>query len=134
MIASWAGEYVGIPFVEHGRTRRGCDCFGLYRLALGEKFGKWLPEWKDGYDDFKDSGNLARLIDDGLSLIQAAPVEKPIVGDIVQVRYFGDGQHIGMYVGDGMVLHSSRLQKYSCIEKLSDPKIRSRIAGYFRIP
>jgi probable lipoprotein NlpC len=134
MMAPWAGQYVGIPFVEHGRTVKGCDCYGLFRLALAEKLGKVLPEWSDGYDDFSDRGNLARLIDEGLALIQAVQVEKPDIGDLVQVRYFGDGQHIGMYVGDRMMLHSSRLQGYSCIESLAAPMIRSRIVGYFRIP
>jgi cell wall-associated NlpC family hydrolase len=33
MIPAWAADYVGIPFREHGRSRDGADCWGLYWLS-----------------------------------------------------------------------------------------------------
>lgn len=29
----WWNEYVGLPFADKGRTREGCDCWGLVRLV-----------------------------------------------------------------------------------------------------
>jgi cell wall-associated NlpC family hydrolase len=130
----WLAEYVGIPFEPHGRTRAGCDCYGLVRLVLAEHFGKTLPSFDDGYDDFADRENEARLINAGLALINAERVNTPAPGDIVQLRWFGDPSHVGLYVGHGRMLHIEQHNGFSSIVKLDSIYIRSRIVGYFRLP
>ncbi len=62
---AWAAEYIGIPFAERGRTRAGCDCWGLVRLVLAERFGIELPSYADGYETVKDHGRLVELIQAG---------------------------------------------------------------------
>lgn len=37
-------RYLTIPFAHGGRDQRGADCWGLYRLVVGEATGIWLDE------------------------------------------------------------------------------------------
>jgi hypothetical protein len=37
--------YLRLAFVNGGRARPAVDCFGLYRLVLGEQLGIWLDEF-----------------------------------------------------------------------------------------
>jgi cell wall-associated NlpC family hydrolase len=62
---AWAAEYIGIPFLERGRGRAGCDCWGLVRLVLAERFGIELPSHADDYETVKDHGRLVELIQAG---------------------------------------------------------------------
>ena len=130
MIPAWVAGYIGIPFEGKGRTREGCDCYGLLRLVELEQFAQMLPEYSD-----YDPGNQeeeARLIDERLPLIGASRVESPEAGDIVQLRYLGAPSHVGVFVGDGMVLHTAP-KKGVVLESLSSVNLASRIVGYFRI-
>jgi len=43
----WAGEFVKIPFLINGRSKSGCDCWGLYRLIVLERSGVELPEYPE---------------------------------------------------------------------------------------
>lgn len=131
MLEPWIANFIGIPFRAHGRTRAGCDCYGLVRLVLAEHFGKTLPAFDDGYD-FDDRAEEARLIKEGLPLIGAMLVETPEPGDIVLLRYLGVASHVGVYVGDGRLLHTEEREGYSGLDDLTGPFLRSRIVGYYR--
>jgi cell wall-associated NlpC family hydrolase len=130
MLPTWVADYIGIPFVPHGRTREGCDCYGLLRLVLTEQFGRELPLYDDY--DFEDKGEEARLIDERLPLIGAAFTHTRTVGDIVLMRERGSPSHVGIYVGDDQMLHAGGI-KAACLEHLTSPLIRSRIVGYYHV-
>jgi len=127
-------RFIGIPFLPHGRTRDGCDCYGLVRLALAEEYGVTLPAFVDGYDDFSDHQTEANIINEKLPLIGAARVAAPEEGDIVLMRYLGIASHVGLYARNGMVLHVEERQGFSRLEKIDSPMIRSRVMGFYRIP
>lgn len=57
-------------------------------------------------------------------------VDSPQFGDIILIRLQGYESHIGIYVGDEMMLHSTR-GNGSVMERLS--RWRNLIVGYYRI-
>ena len=131
-IPPWVSEYIEIPFEDHGRTRSGCDCYGLLRLVLNEQFGHTLPEFGNGYSDFGDRDTEARLIEEGLPLIGAHLVPLPAEGDIVLLEYFGTASHVGVYLGHHRMLHTER-GKGTHIADLATPHYEHRIVGYYHV-
>lgn len=53
----WPENYVGIPWLEFGRDRAGCDCWGLIRLVLIEQSRLFLPR----YDTVSPAGYADRI-------------------------------------------------------------------------
>jgi cell wall-associated NlpC family hydrolase len=131
VIAAWAEEYVGLPFADHGRDREGLDCWGLVRLALREQLGIELPSFDVGYEKSTDSGDVARLVDEGRPLIGAARVSDPRPGDIVLLMIRGLPCHVGVYVGGGCMLHARR-RTAAVVEDLRSPMWSRRVEGYYR--
>ena len=58
----WAARYGAIPWREHGRDHAGCDCWGLYRLILGEQTGIWLPSHDEVYARALDGHAVAAAV------------------------------------------------------------------------
>ena len=46
-------EYIGIPYVDLGRDRKGLDCWGLNRLVAMDHMGVELPSYSDVPFDMK---------------------------------------------------------------------------------
>jgi murein DD-endopeptidase / murein LD-carboxypeptidase len=127
----WVSDYLGIPFVPMGRTREGCDCYGLLRLIQIEHFGRMLPLYADS-EYFGDKEEESRLIDEALPILGAIKVDEPGLGDIVLLHYEGINKHIGTFI-NWFILHTSP-RKGVTFERLTSVHLRSRIEGYYRLP
>lgn len=102
-ILSMAESFLGTPYVWGGTTPSGFDCSGFVQYVYNH----------NGYSITRTT--YTQWDNDGISVSKSAL--QP--GDLV---YFGSGgspSHVGMYVGDGMMIHSPRtgdVIKYSTIE------------------
>lgn len=123
--------YVGIPYVDRGRTREGCDCYGLLRLVIRDLCAIELPSFSDRYVTTADQAALAGLI--AGELAPWSPVglgdERPFDG--VLLRHGRSLSHIGLVVTAGRMLHVSEGGS-SCIESYRAPPWSHRLAGIFR--
>lgn len=98
-IVSTAKQYLGIPYVWGGKTPRGFDCSGLTSYVY-RQFGISLPAWSNHQTQFGTRSHISN----------ARP------GDLVG---WNRGGHVGIYIGNGMLLHSPRPGRAVEIRRLS---------------
>lgn len=119
------GRFIGIPYVSHGRSFEGCDCFGMYWLVLCEH-GVQVPSYDSAYIDAAERQETRRAIEENVS--DWVEVETPEEGDAVLLRA---PSHIGVYLIGGQMLHV-REGVCACVESLDSPEYRRRVKGFYR--
>lgn len=125
MVPAWATDWVGIPYVERGRSRDGCDCMGLVIMLHQERFGVALP---DPYCTItaairRDIVRQTRALYDEVS--------SPREGDVLHLRVRGMPLHVGYVVDECTMLHSER-DVGSVAEPWNGTKWRNRVIGIYR--
>jgi cell wall-associated NlpC family hydrolase len=123
--------YVGIPYADRGRTRAGCDCYGLLRLVLGELGRVDLPSFAGDYVTSADRVALASLIAGEIAPWQPVALGEEQPFDGVLLRVGRSLSHIGLVVTPGRMLHVSE-GGASCIESYRAPPWSLRLAGLYR--
>lgn len=124
-------RFVGIPYLERGRTPAGCDCYGLLRLVLAELGGIDLPSFADLYVTAADRHAISCLIEGGLDQWDRIASGKEQIFDGVLMRRAREVRHIGVVVAPGLVLHVDHGET-SRIERYRSPQLAPRIVGFYR--
>lgn len=125
----WWNQYVGIPYLTHGRDRAGCDCWGLLRLVYTEQFGIQLPSYGEEYADASDRVGVSAPLAHHLHFWDR--VEKPAAGDGVLFCISGIPCHIGVVTERGFMLHVTRGIN-TVVEPYLMSRWRSRVEGTYR--
>ena len=119
-------KYIGIPFKAHGRDiETGVDCFGLVRHVLNAEFGKEFPEW---VPDGDSAAELLKKYKQQWSHLKQ--IEEPVIGSVGLFRFVGMPIHIGLYIGDGRVLHVM-INETSVAEKVESNRLKGRLHGWY---
>ena len=109
-----ARQYLGVPYVWGGESlaEGGLDCSGLVQLVFGAH-GVDLP--RVARDQMRQGTEVA-------SLAQAQP------GDLVVQR---GGKHIGIYLGDGQMIHAPKPGRTVEITPVTDASVTTirRVLG-----
>ncbi|MGD9767976.1 MAG: hypothetical protein AB7U62_10045 [Pseudolabrys sp.] len=149
-IPAWTDSYVGIPFLDRGATRDGCNCYGLVRLVLQERAGIALPTYSavsaTAVLAAARAFSRAKLLPPWQPVAVRGPDEPSDVFlrharsriaamDLVLMTRRGraaevDG-HIGIMVTPQLLLHVEE----SCdavVIPLDEPSVRERVNGIYR--
>ena len=122
-----------VPFVNKGRDWHGWDCWGMLRLFHDRVLRIDLPDYSESYTDAGHSAEsrerLATLFQTGLTSWRA--VSEPEPGDGVLLNIGGRPIHVGLAIGEGRMLHTSR-RINTVIERLDAPMWARRIEGFYR--
>ncbi len=136
-VPAWCADYMAIPFLSGGRDRAGCDCYGLVRLVLRERFGVEVPSYAGEYPDALEYAEVAALISRCLLALPVAEdglwceIANPVPGAVILLRIAGEPWHVGVIVAERWFLHV-RPGTDSCLERYDSIRWRRRIAGFYR--
>jgi hypothetical protein len=88
-----AKQFLGIPYLWGGRTDSGIDCSGFLQTVYS-LHGYRLPR------DSRDQAQVAKIETDNIELAGR--------GDIIYFNTTGEHiNHVGFYIGEGLLLHAS---------------------------
>jgi cell wall-associated NlpC family hydrolase len=122
-------RFIGIPYIDKGRTFAGCDCWGLVDLFYREQLSIQLPDYTAVYAGAADvSGNEVLLM---VGRSAWKPVDEPAIGDLFLFRILGYACHVGIALGDGDFLHVLR-GRNSTAEPLDSFTWRNAKEGAYR--
>lgn len=126
---SWTNEYVGVPYLEHGRTKAGWDCWGLLREVYQNELGIELPSYSSNYDDTLDGDGIGSAFSEEVSGWDR--VSEPEAFDAVWCRMVGVECHVGVYVGGGMMMHTM-VGCDTCLVRIDTTGWRRRVLRCYR--
>jgi len=132
MMYSWVKKYIGIPFVSNGRTVSGCDCYGLVRLVLDNEYRLTLPELSDNYTNALNVQETSMLFKEHLPILAGKKITTPEEKTVVVITEHGIAAHIGIFVGDGYILHTG-IKTGSICQRNTHPALLGRIEGYYHV-
>lgn len=129
---SWAKKYAGIPFVTSGRDMSGCDCYGLVRMILVNEYGFDLPMLLGDYTNALNIAETKRLFMQNVPVLCGEKISEPEEKAVALMRFGGRLCHVGLYAGDGCIIHS-RHNIGVVIERLSSPALAGCVEGWYRV-
>jgi sulfur carrier protein ThiS len=120
-------KYIGLPYLDNGRTTAGLDCWGLACLFYKNEYNIELPSYGDEY-----VGGTDPYISQAVNLYKDnwEEITTPNTGDLCLFNIFGEPMHVGIYVGDNKFLHC-RIGSDSVIESLNNIKWKNRFVGFY---
>lgn len=127
---AWAARYIGIRFVDAGRTPvEGLDCWGLALLVLREQAGcAGLPDFRTSYATSRDR-HLPEIFRTEMKCW--VRVETPALFDVAVLRIGGKPRHVGVMVARHRMLTIDRATS-SCLERIDGPRWSGRLEGFYR--
>lgn len=129
-------DLIGKKFERGARGPEKYDCHGL-AIEVFRRFGIDFPD-KDiaGMAAEAVTTMLNEELDHHINVLKDwEPIEKPEVPCLIILKgHFQFANHLGVYIGKGRFIHAAE-NKYGgmvCVNRLSDPTWRMRIAGYYK--
>jgi probable lipoprotein NlpC len=127
----WSNEYVGLPYLEIGRTRDGCDCWGLAVIVYAEQLGITLPPYAVGNTTPEERAEIDTLIGTATATPVWHAVSAPQCFDLAVFRRGALGLHIGIIIGVGLMLHMAN-EDCAKVESYHSGPWKHRLKGIYR--
>lgn len=93
-IADWALQQLGKPYIWGGSGPEGYDCSGLVTQAALHTVGASLPRTTQ-----------QEVFSPALAALERGQLQK---GDLIFFQLHGEWDHVGIYLGDGRMVHAPR--------------------------
>lgn len=117
-------DLIGVKYKPHGRDKNGYDCYGLV-MEVEKRFGYNLPDFSYTETDGKIDAEAETALKGG----DMMRIGSPVPGAIILLQNVqGMKTHIGVYLGDGMFIHS-HIKRNVCVDSVES--YRHSIAGVY---
>lgn len=132
-IPAWAAQYIGIPFVAHGRDLTGWDCWGCVRWIWREHYGIDVPSYDETYTTPHDVRVIGAVLGRELPLTpwRAVALAEAQPGDGLLFLLKGHPTHVGVLVAPDRFLHADP-RAGTCIDRISAAWWVRRFRGAYR--
>lgn len=120
-------KYIGLPYLENGRTETGLDCWGLAKLFYKNELGIDLPSYDTEYNGSYDP-NVVAAISHYKSNWKKTDTPKP--GNLCLFNILGEPTHIGVYIGNNKFMHARDGQD-TVVESLLSSNWNRRFEGFY---
>lgn len=124
-------DVVGIPYLDHGRSNKGWDCYGLVCWMLQHEFGLRVPSYTMSYtkaDDLESSGSAFEYHKGEWVHVERGTEQ---YGDVIVLTLGGSPVHCGMVLEPGRMLHCLAGRE-TCVERYDGHAWANRIEGIYR--
>jgi len=116
-------DFIGIDY------ERPHGCFKLVAQVFKEVYGVDLGKPEFGLPEEADSRDKTAVVRKNLAE-KSFEVSDPQEGDVVIIR--SRPWHIGVVIGEGLMLHNYSRKSNSCIEEYNLMRWKDRIEGFYR--
>lgn len=131
-MTTWSHRWLGLPWLDKGRIRAGCDCWGLGRLVLREEARYDVPSYDDAYLSAAEQAEIAALIGREAASPLWRAVDRPEPFDIAVFRRGRLDSHVAIVTEyPDRVLHMVE-GEWSRIDRIDDVHMRRRLVGFQR--
>lgn len=124
-------RFVGIPYLDKGRSIVGLDCWGLAVAVYRELRGIELPSYAERYVTAADRQDMAQLISGELGGWNEVPAGQEHAFDVVLMREGKFPRHVGLVTSRGWLLHVLEGET-SRVESYRFGLLANRIVGFYR--
>lgn len=124
-------RFVGIPYLDRGRSVVGLDCWGLVALVFRGLRGIELPSYAECYVTASDRAAIARLIAGEIEPWLEIDAASEQIFDVVLMREGRYPRHVGIVTEPGQLLHVQDGET-SRIERYRSGALMHRVVGFFR--
>jgi cell wall-associated NlpC family hydrolase len=126
----WSTRYLGTPYLDHGRTLAGCDCWGLVKLVYEMDLSIELPSYAGGYVSTDERAEISSLISENKQIGPWQLVTEPAPYDVAVFRRGLHESHVGIIAIPGRMLHIP--YDHAKIEDYRTGRWGQRLTGFYR--
>ena len=130
MSEHWSQGLIGLPYLERGRTREGCDCWGLVMLAQAAR-GFTIPGYDSDYVTPDERAGIDAVIAREKDNPNWRRVDRHAEGDVAIFRVGRFDSHAGICVRRNLMLHMPA-KGTSHIEDFRSGVWAPRLVGFWR--
>lgn len=127
---NWSDRYIGIPFVDLGRSRKGVDCYGLACLIYAAELGITLPDYVGAYASADEMAEISALMN-GAAGSWIAVTGKAAPYDLAVFRRGKLTTHVGIVIRHGLMIHMEG-EDAAKVADYRTGRWSSRFVGHYR--